>query len=95
MCYRGSLKKGYDIFVSRNKCFVEQINKKLPFPTLASLGLNETPGEAGVVDFLNLIPPPHLVRFASLIGLGTPPVQEGILVIFASTTHLFLLTKTS
>jgi len=31
--------------------------------------------EAGVVDFLNFIPPPHLVRFASLIGLGTPPVQ--------------------
>ena len=49
--------------------------------------------EAGLVDFLNLIPPPHLVRFASLIGLGTPsrqsrfarcrdetPVREGILV---------------
>jgi len=35
--------------------------------------------EAGVVDFLDLIPPPHLVRFASLIGLGTPPVQEGSL----------------
>ena len=33
--------------------------------------------EAGVVDFLNLIPPPHLAKFASLICLGTPPVQEG------------------
>jgi len=22
-------------------------------------------------------PPPHLVRFASLIGLGTPPVRRG------------------
>jgi hypothetical protein len=29
-------------------------------------------------------PPPHLVRFASLIGLGTPPVQEGSLVFYCS-----------
>jgi hypothetical protein len=35
--------------------------------------------EAGVVDFLILIPPPRLARFASLICLGTPPVQEGSL----------------
>jgi len=45
--------------------------------------------EAGVVDFLNFIPPPHHVRFASLIGLGTPPVQEGSRVILASTAHFF------
>ena len=31
--------------------------------------------EAGVVDFLILIPPPRQARFASLICLGTPPVQ--------------------
>jgi hypothetical protein len=31
--------------------------------------------EAGVVDFLNLIPPPRRAKFASLICLGTPPVQ--------------------
>jgi hypothetical protein len=31
------------------------------------------------VDFLKLIPPPRLARFASLICLGTPPVQEGSL----------------
>ena len=35
--------------------------------------------EAGVVDFLNLIPPPRRAKFASLICLGTPPVQEGSL----------------
>jgi hypothetical protein len=35
--------------------------------------------EAGVVDFLKLIPPPRQARFASLICLGTPPVQEGSL----------------
>ena len=29
-------------------------------------------------------PPPHLVRFASLIGLGTPPGQEGSLVFYSS-----------
>jgi len=33
--------------------------------------------EAGVVDFIKLIPPPRRARFASLICLGTPPVQEG------------------
>jgi len=33
----------------------------------------------GVVDFLKLIPPPRQARFASLICLGTPPVQEGSL----------------
>ena len=26
----------------------------------------------------NFIPPPRLARFTSSIGLGTPPVQEGI-----------------
>jgi hypothetical protein len=29
-------------------------------------------------------PPPHLVRFASLIGLETPPGQEGSLVFYSS-----------
>ena len=38
-------------------------------------------------------PPPRRAKFASLIGLGTPPVQEGILVFVAHTTHLFLPTK--
>ena len=49
--------------------------------------------EAGVVDFLILIPPPRRARIASLICLGTPPVQEGSLVFVTHTTHLFLLTK--
>jgi len=45
--------------------------------------------EAGVVDFLNFIPPPRRAKFASLICLGTPPVQEGSLVLVASPAHFF------
>jgi hypothetical protein len=45
--------------------------------------------EAGVVDFLNLIPPPRRDKFASLICLGTPPVQEGSLVLIASKAPFF------
>jgi len=34
---------------------------------------------AEVVDFLKLIPPPRRAKFASLICLVAPPVQEGSL----------------
>jgi hypothetical protein len=43
--------------------------------------------EAGVVDFLKLIPPPRRAKFASLICLGTPPGQEGILVVIVSMSE--------
>jgi hypothetical protein len=43
--------------------------------------------------FFILIPPPRLVRFATLIGLGTPPVQEGILVTCSSEFLTFLFER--
>ena len=61
-----------------------QYDRKLKTPLLDRRG-GSRPSEASVwrrgggYSYM-LIPPPRRAKFASLIGLGTPPVQEGILL---------------
>jgi hypothetical protein len=74
---RGNFGELFSVYQKLNK--PEDPSK---FPLLSRrgglwLGAEGDETEAGVVDCFNLIPPPHLVRFASLIGLGTPPVRRG------------------